>query len=105
MLHGVCYICHGCLFLLFVDHQVNHHHFVSLVLKVSRDLSFVILNHVCWTISLASLHSLHLGCCLVWCTPAPIGLVLSACSCAAVIRASVLSSSPVYSRHWQGLSR
>ncbi len=47
---------------------------------------------MCWTVS-ASLHSLHLG------YPVPIDLVLSACSCAAMISASVLSFIPAFSSH------
>lgn len=53
-----------------------------------------------WTVSEASFHSLHLGYCLVWYTPASVDFVLSACSYSAMIRASVLSVNLAFSSHW-----
>ncbi len=49
---------------------------------------------MCCTVSGMSLHSLNLGSCLVWQTPASMDLVFRACSCAAMISTSVLSFSP-----------
>lgn len=55
---------------------------------------------MCWIVSGTSLHSLHLGSWLVWYTMASMDLVLAACSCAAMICASVLSFSTALSSHW-----
>lgn len=55
---------------------------------------------MCWIVSGASLHSLHFGSWLLWWTLASIDLALRAHSCTGIIRASVLSFSPVLSSHW-----
>ncbi|MEQ2298494.1 hypothetical protein AMECASPLE_005705 [Ameca splendens] len=52
-----------------------------------------------WSVSWASLPSMHLGSCQVWYTLVSIVLVLMACSCAAMIDASVLSFGVAFTSH------
>ncbi|MED6264168.1 Rap1 GTPase-activating protein 2 [Characodon lateralis] len=54
----------------------------------------------CWTVSGASLPTLHLGSCLVWWTLAAVALVLRTCPCVPVVSVSVLSCGSALSSHW-----
>ena len=93
-----CYVCHHCCPLMFIHHHhvtlINHHQFVSLDLAVPQDLDPLVLNHL-WRRLLS-------WPCPVLCgmVEASMDLLFRACSCAAMISASVLSSSPGFSSHW-----
>lgn len=55
---------------------------------------------ICWIVFTTSLHSLQLGSCCLWRTPASLDLMLKAWCCAAIIRASTLPFRLVFFSNW-----